>query len=97
MGTFTVLMVLLRVNYLVNSVRLPNFAEELFKETYMSKTKMEKQNQIADDNTINKLQDFIKSKKKQNLVMKKMIQEINKKSKNLSLESGQMFRNTSSQ
>ena len=81
MGAFTVLMVLLMVNYLSNSDRLSNFAEELFKETNMSKTKMDKQNQITDDNTINKLQDFIKSKKKQNLVMKKMIQEINKKSK----------------
>ena len=48
----------------------------------MSKMKMDKQNQTADDSTINKLQDFIKSKKKQNLVMKKMIQEINKKSEN---------------
>ena len=82
MGAFTVLMVLLRVNYLSNSDSVSNFAEELFEETNMSKKKMEKQNQIADDSTINKLQDFIKSKKKQNLVMKKMIQEINKKSKN---------------
>ena len=82
MGAFTALMVLLMVNYLVNSVRLSNFAEELFKETNMSKTKVDKQNQTADGSTINKLQDFIKSKKKQNLVMKKMIQEINKKSKN---------------
>ena len=82
MGAFNVLMVLLRVNYLHNSDRVSNFAEELFKETNMSKMKMDKQNQTADDNTINKLQDFIKSKKKQNQVMKKMIQEINKKSKN---------------
>ncbi len=82
MGAFAALMVLLRVNYLLNSDRLSNFAEELFKETNMSKMEMDKQNQTADDSTINKLQDFIKSKKKQNLVMKKMIQEINKKSKN---------------
>ncbi len=97
MGAFTALMVLLMVNYLVNSVRLSNFAEELFKETNMSKMEMDKQNQTAEDSTINRLQDFIKSKKKQNLVMKKMIQEINKKSKNLSLESGQIFRNSSDQ
>ena len=81
MGEFTALMVLLRVNYLANSDRVSNFAEELFKETKMSKTKMDKQNQTADGSTINKLQDFIKSKKKQNLVMKKMIEEINKKVK----------------
>ena len=82
MGAFTVLMVLLRVIYLSNPERLSNFAEELFKETNMSEMKMDKQNQTADDSTINKLQDFIKSKKEQNLVMKKMIQELNKKSKN---------------
>ena len=82
MGAFAVLMVLLRVDYLSNSDRLSNFAEELFKETNMSKMKMDKQNQTADGSTINKLQDFIQSKKKQNDALKKVIEEINKKNKN---------------
>jgi len=85
MGALTVLMVLLRVNYLQNSDRVSIFAEELFKETNMLKTNKDIQNLTADNSTINKLQDFIKSKKQQNLVMKKMIREINinKKSKKL--------------
>ena len=48
----------------------------------MSKIKKDKQTNQGDKNTMNELQYFIQSKKKQNDALKKVIEEINKKSKN---------------
>jgi len=83
MSVFVLLMVLLMVKYLPNSLILSNFASNTIIGTKMSKIKTDKQTKQNGESVISNLEDFIRSKKKQNDGLKKVIQYLEKTTKDL--------------